>query len=96
MRILPKSARETKENFYAKRGWTLHTILVFTKHQYNDDLELTAYDYWSNNTKQDAWFTASSFDIVFESLGTKPEWIKIITDNEPHYHCSQLMAIVTN
>ncbi|PKY13181.1 hypothetical protein RhiirB3_465254 [Rhizophagus irregularis] len=31
MRILPKSARETKEQFFGKRGWTLHTILIFTK-----------------------------------------------------------------
>ncbi|GBC15681.2 hypothetical protein GLOIN_2v1767205 [Rhizophagus irregularis DAOM 181602=DAOM 197198] len=31
MRILPRSARETKAEFFGKRGWTLHTILVFTK-----------------------------------------------------------------
>ncbi|GBC48823.2 hypothetical protein GLOIN_2v1767205 [Rhizophagus irregularis DAOM 181602=DAOM 197198] len=27
MRILPRSARETKAEFFGKRGWTLHTIL---------------------------------------------------------------------
>jgi len=59
-------------------------------------LELTTYNHWSDDTKQDAWFTASLFDIVFESLGTKSKWIKIITDNRPHYHYLQLMAIVTN
>jgi hypothetical protein len=31
MRILPKSACEIKEEFFGKRGWTLYTILVFTK-----------------------------------------------------------------
>ena len=31
MRILPKSSRETKAEFFGKRGWTLHTILIFTK-----------------------------------------------------------------
>lgn len=97
MRILPKSARETKENFYAKRGWTLHTILVFIKSQNADEeLELTAYDHWSNDTKQDAWFTASSFDLVFSTLSPKPKWIKVITDNGPHYHCSELMVIAAN
>ena len=28
MRILLQSARETKEQFFGKREWTLHTILV--------------------------------------------------------------------
>ena len=28
MRILPKSACKTKKQFFGKRGWTLHTILV--------------------------------------------------------------------
>jgi hypothetical protein len=59
-------------------------------------LELTAYDHWSDDTKQDAWFTASSFDCVFEILDPKPKWIKVITDNGPHYHCSELMVIATN
>jgi hypothetical protein len=31
MRILPKSVRETKAKFFGKRGWTLHTILMFRK-----------------------------------------------------------------
>ncbi len=31
MRILPQSSRETKEQFFDKREWTLHTILVFSK-----------------------------------------------------------------
>ena len=31
MRILPKSACKTKKQFFGKRGWMLHTILVFTK-----------------------------------------------------------------
>ncbi|GES79934.1 hypothetical protein GLOIN_2v1790442 [Rhizophagus clarus] len=40
MRILPKSACETKEQFFEKRGWTLHTILIFTKK--DDELKLDA------------------------------------------------------
>ena len=31
MKILLKSARETKAEFFEKKGWTLHTILMYTK-----------------------------------------------------------------
>ena len=95
IRILPKSIRETKEQFFGKWGWTLHTILVFTKHV---DLQLNvqAFDHWSTDTKQDAWFTASSFDAVFEVLDPKPKWIRIFSDNGGHYHNSELMTIVSN
>ena len=95
MRILPKSACETKEEFFGKRGWTLHTILVFTK-QDDTNLDVHAFDHWSTDTKQDAWFTASSFDAVFETLNPKPRWIKILSDNGGHYHNSELMTIITN
>ncbi|RHZ44282.1 hypothetical protein Glove_744g11 [Diversispora epigaea] len=94
MRILPKSARETKEQFFGKRGWTLHTILVYTKKD-NSLLDVQAYDHWFTDTKQDAWFTASSFDAVFEILDLKPKWIKIFSDNGGHYHNSELITTVT-
>ena len=54
MRILPRSARETKAEFFGKRGWTLHTILVFTKKNDCKELDIRAYDHWSTDTKQDA------------------------------------------
>jgi len=95
MRILPKCARETKENFFGKRGWTLHTILVFTRCD-STQLDVQAFDHWSTDTKQDAWFTASSFDAVFETLNPKPKWIKIFSDNGGHYHNSELMTIISN
>ncbi|RHZ76132.1 hypothetical protein Glove_203g37 [Diversispora epigaea] len=94
MKILPKSACEKKEQFFGKRGWTLHTIIVFTKK--NTIVEAQAFDHWSLDTRQDAWFTASSFDAVFETLEIKPRWIKIFSDNGGHYHCSEMMAIVRN
>ena len=31
MKILPKSAHEKKEQFFGKKGWSLHSIIVFTK-----------------------------------------------------------------
>ena len=52
MRILPKTSRETKSEFFGKRGWTLHTTLVFQK--INEDLDIQVYDHWSSDTKQDA------------------------------------------
>jgi hypothetical protein len=58
--------------FFGKRGWSLHTILVFTKSK-AAELDVHAYDHWSTDTKQDAWFTASSFDAVFETLDPKPK-----------------------
>ncbi|RIA86868.1 hypothetical protein C1645_828602 [Glomus cerebriforme] len=77
MRILSKSARETKEQFFGKHGWTLHTILVFTKCDTSDQLNVQAFDHWSTDTKQDAWFTILSFDSVFETLNPRPRWIEI-------------------
>ncbi|RHZ49869.1 hypothetical protein Glove_510g27 [Diversispora epigaea] len=96
MRVLPQSARETKQDFFGKRGWTLHTILFFTKNTNSNELNIEAYDHWSLDTKQDAWFTASAFEAVFETIEKKPKWIKIISDNGPHYHNSELMAIISH
>ncbi|GES94085.1 hypothetical protein GLOIN_2v1767205 [Rhizophagus clarus] len=58
--------------------------------------EIKAYDHWSSDTKQDAWFTASVFEAVFEVIKYKPKWIRIISDNGSHYHSSKLMAIVAH
>ncbi|RHZ44324.1 hypothetical protein Glove_740g7 [Diversispora epigaea] len=95
MRILPKSARETKEQFFGKRGWSLHTILVFTKCNI-DQLNVQTFDHWSTDTKQDAWFTVSSFDSVFETLDPRPQWIEILSDNGAHYHNSELITTIAN
>ncbi|EXX59633.1 uncharacterized protein OCT59_017627 [Rhizophagus irregularis] len=96
MRILPRSARETKAEFFGKRGWTLHTILMFRKKENCEELEIRAYDHWSTDTKQNAWFTASSFEAVFETIKHKPKWIRIMSDNGAHYHSSELMAIIAH
>ncbi|CAB5139640.1 unnamed protein product [Rhizophagus irregularis] len=76
MSILPRSARETKAEFFGKHRWTLHTILVFTKKKDCKELDVRVYDHWSTDTKQDAWFTASSFEAVFETIKHKPKWIR--------------------
>ncbi|UZO23826.1 uncharacterized protein OCT59_016156 [Rhizophagus irregularis] len=94
MRILPHTARETKSQFFGKRGWTLHSSLVYTKDITNNKLDIQVYDHWSDDTGQDAWFTASSLHTVFENLDPKPKWITIMLDNGPHYHCTELMLII--
>ncbi|RIB18412.1 hypothetical protein C2G38_2184637 [Gigaspora rosea] len=96
MRVFPKSACKTKKDFFGKRGWTLHTILVFTKIENQDMLDVQAYDHWSTDTKQDAWFTTSSFEAVFDSMKQKPKWITVISDNGAHYHNSELMTIIAH
>ena len=59
-------------------------------------MDIQAYDYWSYDTKQDAQFTASCFEAVFNTINPHPYWIKIISDNGGHYHNSKLMAIVSH
>ena len=97
MWILPATARETKSEFFGKRGWTLHTTLIFQKDKNNPEkLDIQAHDHWSSDTKQDAWFTASCFEAVFMTINSKPRWIKIISDNGGHYHNSELMMIISH
>jgi hypothetical protein len=97
MRVLPSTSRETKSEFFGKRGWTLHTTLIFQKDKNNNEkLDIQAHDHWSSDTKQDAWFTASCFEAVFLTINPKPSWIKVISDNGRHYHNSELMIIISH
>ena len=54
MRVNPQSTRETKADFYGKRGFTLHSVLVYTKSEDNRNLNISVFDHWSSDTKQDA------------------------------------------
>ena len=94
MKVIPKSSRETKQDFFGKEGWTLHTILVITSNN-NGELIIRAFDHWSDDGKQDAWFTASAFDVVLPQIGENIEWVKIFSDNGGHYHNSELMVIIS-
>ncbi|RHZ78305.1 hypothetical protein Glove_166g93 [Diversispora epigaea] len=60
------------------------------------ELDIQAHDYWSNDPRQDAFFTASSLYAVIESMEKKPkpEWVIIISDNGSHYYNSDLMMIL--
>lgn len=50
MRILKKTAREVKSDFFGKSGWTLHTILVYTKMPTSNELQIQVFDHWSSDT----------------------------------------------
>ncbi|GES77855.1 hypothetical protein GLOIN_2v326913 [Rhizophagus clarus] len=45
MRILPHTARKTKSQFFGKRGWTLHSLLVYTKDITSNKLDIQVYDH---------------------------------------------------
>ncbi|UZO22655.1 uncharacterized protein OCT59_015012 [Rhizophagus irregularis] len=75
MRILSKSSRKTKSEFFGKRDWSLHSILVYTKNSKTHNFNIQAFDHWSNDTKQNAWFTASSLYSIIETLEKKSSWI---------------------
>ncbi|GBC00587.1 hypothetical protein RclHR1_03900004 [Rhizophagus clarus] len=81
MKILPKTARETKSDWFGKKGWTLHSVLVYTKTPNSTKLQVQAFDHWSPDTRQDSWFTASSLNAVLETLDSRPESVIIMSDN---------------
>ncbi|RHZ45904.1 hypothetical protein Glove_642g12 [Diversispora epigaea] len=71
MKILSQTARETKQEWFGKRGWTMHSILIYTKDTENKQFNIQAFDHWSDDTKQDAWFTASSLHAALDTLEKK-------------------------
>ncbi len=52
MKILPKTAHETKQEFFGKKGWALHTVLLYTKE--SSKINIQAIDHWSTDAHQDA------------------------------------------
>ncbi|RHZ68621.1 hypothetical protein Glove_294g79 [Diversispora epigaea] len=94
MKILLQTVLKTKQEWFGKCDWTMHSILMYTKDMENNQLNIQAFDHWSDDTKQDAWFTASSLHAALNTLEKKPKWITILSDNGPHYHCTELMIIM--
>jgi hypothetical protein len=45
MHINPKKARETKDKWFGKRGWTLHSVLLYTKNQNTNSFNINAFDH---------------------------------------------------
>ena len=40
MKILPRTSRETKQEFFGKKGWALHTVLVYTKSKESSEINI--------------------------------------------------------
>jgi hypothetical protein len=41
---------------------------MYTKSENNEKLNVVAFDHWSADTRQDAWFMASSLHAVFDVM----------------------------
>ncbi|CAB4403308.1 unnamed protein product [Rhizophagus irregularis] len=54
MKVLPKTARETKQEFFGKKGWVLHIVLLYTKLKDSVKINIQAIDHWSTDARQDA------------------------------------------
>ena len=59
--------REIQRDWYGKRGISLHGFYVIAKVATGERVTQVI-DLWSEDTKQDAWFTCSALDIGFRWL----------------------------
>lgn len=57
-------SREIQRDWYGKRGISIHGFYVLAKVS-NGEVKIDVLDMWSDDTKQDAWFTQSALDIGF-------------------------------
>ena len=58
-------SHEAQRDWYGKRGISLHGLLVIA--QISEDKKVTeVIDLWSEDTKQDAWFSQSAMDVGFQ------------------------------
>lgn len=64
---LGKRTREIQRDWYGKRGISLHGFYVVAKMEENER-SAEVIDLWSEDTKQDTWFTQSALDICFSWL----------------------------
>ena len=60
-------SREIQRDWYGKRGISIHGFYVIAKLN-NGDKKIEVLDLWSDDTKQDAWFTQNALDIGFDWL----------------------------
>jgi len=67
--ILPENLYELIQESKDKLHYFLahQARKVYLNSQFKARLDVHAFDHWSTDTKQDAWFTASSFDTIFET-----------------------------
>ena len=58
-------AREVQRDWYGKRGISLHGFYVIARVA-PGERQIEVLDLWSEDTKQDAWFTQSALGVGFE------------------------------
>ena len=58
-------AREAQRDWYGKRGISLHGFYVIGQVA-PGERQIEVLDLWSEDTKQDAWFTQSALDVGVE------------------------------
>ncbi|KXJ08966.1 hypothetical protein AC249_AIPGENE7869 [Exaiptasia diaphana] len=64
---LGKRLRENQREWFGKRGVSIHGFFVMAKIA-TGDTRIEVVDLWSDDTKQDAWFTQSALDVGFRWL----------------------------
>lgn len=57
-------SREIQRDWYGKRGISLHGFYVIAQVAVGEK-RIEVLDLWCEDTKQDAWFTQSAFDVGF-------------------------------
>ena len=57
-------SREIQRDWYGKRGISLHGFYVIAQVT-DSERHIEVLDLWSEDTKQDSWFTQSALDIGF-------------------------------
>ncbi|KAK3732014.1 hypothetical protein QZH41_016885, partial [Actinostola sp. cb2023] len=89
-------SRENQRNWYGKRGISLHGCYIVAK-TLEGEKRCELLDLWSEDTKQDAWFTQSAMDVCFKWLEKEfPGFsVYLFSDNGPHYHNSSVILYLS-
>ena len=68
--------REVQRDWYGKRGISLHGFLVIAQVSASER-RTEVIDLWSEDTKQDAWFSQSAMDIGFQWMAKEFPGIRV-------------------
>lgn len=80
-------SREIQRDWYGKRGISLHGFYVVAQVGV-DERRTEVLDLWSEDTKQDAWFTQSALDVGFS-------WMeKVFPNFQVYLFSGRLMYII--
>ncbi|KAK3748352.1 hypothetical protein QZH41_008194, partial [Actinostola sp. cb2023] len=88
--------RECQRDWYGKRGISLHGCYVIAKVS-SCEVVHRVLDLWSDDTKQDTFFTQSALDVIYRWLEISfPNYrVYQFSDNGPHYHNSGLICYLS-